>query len=100
MQVVGIYLQIANPDGIWLYTPPADGSGAPSNSFGVGFSLGSIGAVALLLVLLIVSTVYKLMKKSEKWTFVVNILGASIFGILLFYVGNYISGLSPVPPYW
>lgn len=36
----GYELRSSNPEGIWLYTPPADGSGSPSDAFDVGFSIG------------------------------------------------------------
>ncbi|WP_413662298.1 hypothetical protein ACG1BZ_13700 [Microbulbifer sp. CNSA002] len=38
----GYSLHTDNPDGIWLYTPPADGSGKPSNALYVGASLGAL----------------------------------------------------------
>lgn len=36
----GAEMQSSNPAGVWLYTPPADGSGTPSNGFYVGYSIG------------------------------------------------------------
>lgn len=30
----------SNPNGVWLYTPPTDGSGTPSNGFNVGYTIG------------------------------------------------------------
>jgi hypothetical protein len=36
----GAEMGSSNPDGIWLDSPPADGSGSPSDSFYVGASIG------------------------------------------------------------
>lgn len=38
----GAEMRSSNPDGIWLHTPPADGSGSPSDAFYVGSSIGLI----------------------------------------------------------
>ena len=35
----GYWSQISNPNGIWLYTPPADGSGKPIDAFNFGVTL-------------------------------------------------------------
>lgn len=40
--LLGAEMRSSNPDGIWLYTPPADGSGSPSDAFYVGSSIGLI----------------------------------------------------------
>ncbi len=36
----GAEMRSSNPDGIWLYAPPVDGSGSPSDAFSVGSSIG------------------------------------------------------------
>ena len=38
----GAEMRSSNPDGVWLSTPPADGSGSPSDAFSVGSSIGLI----------------------------------------------------------
>lgn len=40
--VCGYWSQLSNPEGIWLYTPPADGSGKPSDAFYLGAALGCL----------------------------------------------------------
>lgn len=40
--VFGIKMHSGNPEGIWLSTPPADGSGNPSDAFYVGAFIGLI----------------------------------------------------------
>jgi hypothetical protein len=36
----GAEMSSSNPDGVWLDTPPADGSGTPSSGFNVGYAIG------------------------------------------------------------
>jgi len=38
--VFGAEMRSSNPDGVWLHTPPADGSGSPSDAFYFGASIG------------------------------------------------------------
>lgn len=40
--ICGYWSQLSNPGGIWLYTPPADGSGKPSDAFYLGAVLGCL----------------------------------------------------------
>ena len=40
--ICGYWLQLSDPDGIWLYTPSADGSGKPSDALYVGAALGCL----------------------------------------------------------
>lgn len=46
----GYSLHLNNPDGIWLYTPSADGSGKPSNALYTGASLGAFLSATIYLV--------------------------------------------------
>jgi hypothetical protein len=36
----GAEMNSSNPDGVWLSTPPADGTGTPSDGFNVGSAIG------------------------------------------------------------
>ena len=87
---VGLLMYISNPDGLWLYTPPADGSGIPSNAFGVGASLGAIISVLFYTVILVFQVVWRLIKKPTQQKPVTQFISAIVVGVLLLiFVGLY-----------
>ena len=48
--VFGYWLQLSPPHGIWLYAPPTDGSGKPSDALFIGAALGCLVFATLYLV--------------------------------------------------
>ena len=81
---LGLLMYFPNPDGIWLYTPPADGSGIQSNAFGVGASLGAIISVLFYTVILVFQFVWLLIRKPTQQKSITPFISAIVVGVLLF----------------
>ena len=81
---LGLLVYLSNPDGIWLYTPPADGSGSSASAFGLGACVGAIIGVFCYTLALI----YQLVKKSRSAIVISPSVSAIAFGIFLaFFFG-------------
>lgn len=87
----GSKMHSSNPDGIWLYTPPADGSGSPSDAFSVGFSFGLLLVSLIYLAVSVTIYTWAKLKPARLSHAFVPLIGSSIVGfVVIAIIGEFV----------
>jgi len=90
--IYGYDLQLNNPSGIWLYTPPADGSGKASDPFYVGMAFSFFLSSIIYAASSASAFTWAKIKRKPQPIVVIPLAVASLIGIIAMLISSRLTG--------